>query len=463
METVDNVYEVPLILEDLGLGDIMLDALGLYGYPRNTTDWAAMVDRMKDVTDTVPIALVGKYVEYPDSYLSVREALRHAGLVHGRDIEVQWVHSEDVERLGADTLLSSACGIVVPGGFGPRGVEGMVDTVRYAREHKVPYLGLCLGLQVMVVEWARHVLGLTGANSVELDPDTEDPVVHIMEDQRSVTAKGGTMRLGSYPCLVQENTVAMAAYQAPLVNERHRHRFELNNAYREVFNDSGFVVGGLSPDGDLVETGEIVDHPFYGWCAVSPGIPVPAKSAPSAVYQVYRRSYGDPPGGLTTTVAPEGPLARRATYAGPTNPSALRTSPAVASKPVCGRKATMGLKCGRLLAPSSWTGLQVIQPGGVGGPGPTQGQFPRIKTGVVNKVKLFLDTANIQEIRDGAKLGVISGVTTNPSLAASQGIGDSESYKSAVREIADIVDGPISVEVVSEDAAGMIAEGRRYS
>ncbi len=262
LETVDNVYEVPLILEDLGLGDIMLDALGLHGYPRNTTDWAAMVDRMKDVTDTVPIALVGKYVEYPDSYLSVREALRHAGLVHGRDIEVQWVHSEDVERLGADTLLSSACGIVVPGGFGPRGVEGMVDTVRYAREHKVPYLGLCLGLQVMVVEWARHVLGLTGANSVELDPDTEDPVVHIMEDQRSVTAKGGTMRLGSYPCLLQENTVAMAAYKAPLVTERHRHRFELNNAYREVFNDSGFVVGGLSPDGDLVETGEIVDHPF---------------------------------------------------------------------------------------------------------------------------------------------------------------------------------------------------------
>ena len=262
LETVANVYEVPLILEELGLGEIMLDALGLHGYPSDMKDWAAMVERMKSVTATVPIALVGKYVEYPDSYLSVREALRHAGLAHGQEIEVHWVHSEDVERQGPDALLSTACGIVVPGGFGPRGVEGMIDTVRYAREHKVPYLGLCLGLQAMVVEWARHVLGLAGANSAELDPDTNDPVVHIMEDQRSITAKGGTMRLGSYPCLPQENTRTMAAYQAPVVNERHRHRFELNNAYREMFSGSGFVVGGLSPDGTLVETGEVRDHPF---------------------------------------------------------------------------------------------------------------------------------------------------------------------------------------------------------
>jgi CTP synthase len=262
LQTVSNVYEVPLILEEAGLGEIVLNALGLSGYPKDMADWAAMVDRMRDLTETVQIAVVGKYVEYPDSYLSVKEALRHAGLAHGREIEIQWIHSEDVERLGAEALLSTACGIIVPGGFGSRGVEGMVETVRYAREHQVPYLGLCLGLQVMVVEWARNVLSLPNANSAELDPDTEHPVIHIMDDQRSVTVKGGTMRLGSYPCLPQENTWIMAAYQSPLVSERHRHRFELNNAYREAMGNTGLIIGGVSPDGTLVEAGEVRDHPF---------------------------------------------------------------------------------------------------------------------------------------------------------------------------------------------------------
>ena len=262
LQTVSNVYEVPLILEEAGLGEIVLNALGLSGYPKDMADWAAMVDQMRDLTETVQIAVVGKYVEYPDSYLSVKEALRHAGLAHGREIEIQWIHSEDVERLGAEALLSTACGIIVPGGFGSRGVEGMVETVRYAREHQVPYLGLCLGLQVMVVEWARNVLSLPNANSAELDPDTEHPVIHIMDDQRSVTVKGGTMRLGSYPCLPQENTWIMAAYQSPLVSERHRHRFELNNAYREAMGNTGLIIGGVSPDGTLVEAGEVRDHPF---------------------------------------------------------------------------------------------------------------------------------------------------------------------------------------------------------
>ena len=262
LETVDNVYEVPLILEASGLGELILGSLGLEVYPRDMADWSAMVNRMRDITESVPIAVVGKYVEYQDSYLSVKEALRHAGLAHDRKIEIQWIHSEDIERQGPDALLSSACGIVVPGGFGSRGVEGMVDTVSYARKHQVPYLGLCLGLQVMVIEWARNMLSLPGANSAELDPESEHPVIHIMEDQRMVTAKGGTMRLGSYPCLPQEDTWTMAAYQSPLINERHRHRFELNNAYREALGDSGFIVGGLSPDGNLVETGEVRDHPF---------------------------------------------------------------------------------------------------------------------------------------------------------------------------------------------------------
>ena len=246
LETVGNVYEIPLILEEAGLGDIILDALKLQGYQQDMADWSAMVQRMNSISETVPIALVGKYVEYPDSYLSVKEALRHAGLDHGRDIDIQWIHSEDVERLGADALLSTACGIVVPGGFGPRGVEGMVETVRYAREHHVPYLGLCLGLQAMVIEWARDVLGLPGANSSEFDPDSEHPVIHIMEDQRSVTMKGGTMRLGGYPCLPQEDTWTMAAYRMSSVSERHRHRFEFNNAYREAMSNSGLIVGGTS-------------------------------------------------------------------------------------------------------------------------------------------------------------------------------------------------------------------------
>ncbi len=262
LTTVDNVYEVPLILEDAGLGEIINDHLSLKAQPRDMADWSAMVERMKTMKEELPIALVGKYVEYPDSYISVKEALRHAGLAHDRDIDIQWVHSEDIEREGPDQLLANACGIVVPGGFGPRGVEGMVETVRYAREHQVPYLGLCLGLQVMVIEWARNVMGLPQANSSELDPDTPDPVIHIMPDQRSVTDLGGTMRLGAYPCRPQSNTRTMAAYKAGEISERHRHRFELNNAYREALENSGFIIGGVSPDGNLVETGEVAKHPF---------------------------------------------------------------------------------------------------------------------------------------------------------------------------------------------------------
>jgi len=260
--TVDNVYQVPLLLEDAGLGDIIMESFGLHGYPRDMADWSAMVERMNRPKETLPIAVVGKYVEYPDSYISVREALRHAGTTHTRNVEIQWVHSEDVERYGPDAFLSGASGIVVPGGFGPRGVEGMVETVRYAREHQVPYLGLCLGLQVMVIEWARNVLGLADANSEELAPDTANPVVHIMPDQEFVTGKGGTMRLGGYPCRPLDDTLTKRAYGSDLVSERHRHRFELNNAYREAFENSGLIIGGLSPDGKLVEVGEVQDHPF---------------------------------------------------------------------------------------------------------------------------------------------------------------------------------------------------------
>jgi len=262
LTTVDNVYKIPLILEKAGLGDIMIKHLSLPAKPRDMAEWSAMVERMDNLTDVVSIALVGKYVEYPDSYISVKEALRHAGLAHGREIDIQWIHSEDVEREGPDALLANACGIVVPGGFGPRGVEGMVETVRYAREHQVPYLGLCLGLQVMVIEWARNKMDLANANSSELDSDTPHPVIHIMPDQQAVTSMGGTMRLGAYPCLPQDNTLTKAAYGNGVVSERHRHRFEINNSYREALENSGFIIGGVSPDGNLVEAGEVGGHPF---------------------------------------------------------------------------------------------------------------------------------------------------------------------------------------------------------
>ena len=262
MLTMPNVYQVPLIMEEEGLGDRLVESLRLPHQGRDMSEWASMAAQMEEPKERVPIALVGKYVEFPDSYISVKEALKHAGLYHQRDIEIQWIHSEDVEEQGPDNLLKSACGIVVPGGFGPRGVEGMIETARYARENQIPYLGLCLGMHVMVVEYSRSVLGLKDANSSEMNPDTAYPVIDILPEQRSLKNKGGTMRLGSYKCRLQEGTDAHRAYQAPQVTERHRHRFEFNNAFREPLESAGLIASGLSPGGDLVEISEVADHPF---------------------------------------------------------------------------------------------------------------------------------------------------------------------------------------------------------
>ena len=262
LTTVPGVYEVPLILEEYDLGDLLVRSLGLPDYGKDLTEWAAMVEHMNQPKEKLAIALVGKYVELPDSYISVNEALKHAGLFHDRDIDIRWVHSEAIEREGPDPFLKSVCGIVVPGGFGPRGVEGMIQTARYARQNQIPYLGLCLGLQVLVVEHARDVMGLERANSSELDPDTPDPIIDIMPEQRDVVDKGGTMRLGSYPCRMLEGTLAHKAYAEDTVYERHRHRFELNNAYREALENTGLLAGGVSPDGKLVEIVELQGHPF---------------------------------------------------------------------------------------------------------------------------------------------------------------------------------------------------------
>ena len=263
MPTVGNVYEVPLIMEEFGLGSFLSQSLNLGG-ERELREWYDLVNRMNSAERVVPIAIVGKYVEYPDSYMSVREALRHAAASCGLRAEVRWVHSEAVERDGPDEYLKDVCGIVVPGGFGPRGVEGMVETSRYARDKEVPYLGLCLGMQVMVIDWARDVAGLRWANSSELDPDCEHPVIDIMHGQRGITDLGGTMRLGQYPCRPQSNTQMAQAYGKSLaeIRERHRHRYEVNNRYRESLEASGMVMSGLSPDGELVEAAEVPNHPF---------------------------------------------------------------------------------------------------------------------------------------------------------------------------------------------------------
>ena len=262
LPTVSTIYEVPLILEDEGLGDLILETIGIRTTARDMREWRELVHTIKEPKTSIPIAVVGKYVDLPDAYISVKEALLHAGLAHDRDVEVRWIRSEDVERDGPDAYLDSVCGIVIPGGFGPRGIEGMIDTVRYARENSVPYLGLCLGLQVMVVQAARQLLGMEEANSTEFDPHTPAPVIDLMPDQKDVTQMGGTMRLGAYPCDLVEGSLSAGAYDRGSVEERHRHRFELNNAYREPLAAAGLFPAGLSPDGRLVEIMEMSDQSF---------------------------------------------------------------------------------------------------------------------------------------------------------------------------------------------------------
>jgi CTP synthase len=263
MKTCDVLYEVPLLLERAGVGDYLLKRLGLEA--RRQPDWSAwerLVEEVRQPKPVVNIALVGKYVELHDAYMSVRESLHHAALATGVEVDISWVHSSELEKGRSWEAVQSADGIVVPGGFGSRGTEGKIQACRYAREHKIPYFGLCLGMQLMVVEFSRNVLGYEDANSTEFDPSTSCPVIDLMPDQRSISDMGGTMRLGLYPCELQPGTHAAQAYPEPLVQERHRHRFELNNAYREALQSKGMCFSGISPDGRLVEIAELIDHPF---------------------------------------------------------------------------------------------------------------------------------------------------------------------------------------------------------
>ena len=263
MVTSDVLYEVPLLLEKVGVGDYLVDRLGLKATRQpDMQPWKKLVDTVRKPKPSVKVALVGKYIELQDAYMSVREALKHAALANDVEVEIGWVHSTDLEKDKGWDVLQSADAIVVPGGFGSRGIEGKIMAARYAREKKVPYLGLCLGMQVMSIEFARHVLDQEDANSTEFDRATTAPVIDLMLDQRSISDLGGTMRLGLYPCVLQPGTRAAAAYGVPEVEERHRHRFEFNNAYRADFEKAGMVFSGLSPDGRLVEIAELADHPY---------------------------------------------------------------------------------------------------------------------------------------------------------------------------------------------------------
>lgn len=262
--TVPSIYEVPIILEEAGLGNLMMEMLRLPSGNEDMREWRDLVEKMKAPKQPLPIALVGKYVELRDAYISVREALRHAATSLDREVDIHWVQSEDIEKDegNLDRLLGPVQGILVPGGFGYRGIEGMIKAAKYAREHEVPYLGLCLGMQVMVVEFARHVFDSDEPNSTEFSPQTPYPVIDLLPGQREVNGKGGTMRLGAYLCHLQKGSRAAAAYGEPVVYERHRHRFEFNNQFRYTLGEAGLTASGLSPDGKLVEIVELRDHPW---------------------------------------------------------------------------------------------------------------------------------------------------------------------------------------------------------
>jgi len=270
MPTVDSIYEIPLMLEEAKLGNLIVDRLSLKAQQGDLNQWREMVTNIKTPHEPVNVAIVGKYVELNDAYFSVREALFHAALYHGRDINISWVQAEELEKGNCDALLRSVQGIIVPGGFGIRGIEGMIKAAQYARINQIPYFGLCLGLQVMVIEFARYALKTDEVNSVEFNADTPNPVIDLMPEQKNMENMGGTMRLGNYPCCLLDGSRAARAYGQKLINERHRHRFEFNNEYREKLNSAGLIYSGMSPDDKLVEICEIEKHPWMVSCQFHP-------------------------------------------------------------------------------------------------------------------------------------------------------------------------------------------------
>lgn len=288
--TLGSIYEVPLALEEAGVGDLIIEKLNLKAGGRDLADWQDFIARLKNPKGEVTVAIVGKYVELEDAYISVREALIHAAVEHQVAMNMRWIHAEALESLddaGIKALFEGVDGIVVPGGFGARGLEGKISAAKYARENDVPYLGLCLGLQMMVIDFARSVLG-PNCNTTEVQSDVEHPVVSLMSEQLGIEEKGGTMRLGNYACNLLPGSRAAQAYGTPEIVERHRHRWEFNNKYREVLGEAGLVQSGLSPDGTLVEICEIRDHPFMVGSQFHPEL----KSRPNRPHPLYKDFVG---------------------------------------------------------------------------------------------------------------------------------------------------------------------------
>ncbi len=283
-----NLYEIPLVLHDEGLDEVVCRLLGFDGRDIDLSEWEILIDRIETAVRPVRVGIIGKYVSLPDAYLSVVEALKHGAFHQGAQVEVDWIQAEQVEGLLAEGRLRDLDGIVIPGGFGERGVEGKIAAATYAREHEVPCLGLCLGMQAMTIEFARNVLGLAGANSSEIDPQSPHPVIDLMESQRGVTDMGGTMRLGAYVAELRPGSIVAKAYDREVVSERHRHRYEFNPRYRSKFDGSGFVCSGNSPDGRLVEFIELDGHPFWVGTQAHPEF----KSRPDRPAPLFREFMG---------------------------------------------------------------------------------------------------------------------------------------------------------------------------
>ena len=281
---VEYLYEAPLAMEREKLADVVMQSLGLEKRKPDLTDWEAMVENLRHPDKTVNIAMVGKYTQLHDAYLSVVEALKHGGIACKAKVEITWIDSEELNEKNLDQRLYQVDGILVPGGFGGRGTEGMILAAQYARVHKIPYLGICLGMQMAIVEFARHVLGYEDANSIELAPETTNPVIALMPDQEDVEDLGGTLRLGSYPCVLTDGSLSLKLFGQKEIQERHRHRYEVNNAYRKELAEKGMTIAGTSPDGHIVEMIEIPANPFFVGTQGHPEF----KSRPNHAHPLFR-------------------------------------------------------------------------------------------------------------------------------------------------------------------------------
>jgi len=284
LDVENTIYEAPLMFQEEGLDTIVCRYLGLQTHEPDMAGWIKYVERVVSPKKRVRVAVVGKYIELQDAYKSIYESLTHAGAAHDCGIDLVLVDAEDLEKEGADKYLRGVAGVLVPGGFGDRGIEGKIEAARFARESRTPFLGLCLGMQIATIEFARHVCGLEGANSTEFDPECKHPVICILEEQKGVTDKGASMRLGTCPTVLGKNTLAHQVYGRPEILERHRHRYEFNQTYREEMEKRGFVISGSSPDGTLAELIELQSHPWFLACQFHPEF----QSKPNAPHPLFK-------------------------------------------------------------------------------------------------------------------------------------------------------------------------------